>query len=282
MSRSSSVVAVSILLLAAAPELAAQPDPHEIVRRAVAAYEGQNDQIALRYSFIEHVEKKDLDTNGRVEKREIKTHEVFMCDGTPIRRLIAEKGRPLSPEELHTNDEGFRKALEARKKESPRERAKRIREFEETRTRYDKAIREIPDAFQFKLLGEEPVNGRAAWVIEAAPKPGYRPIDRYSKLYTQVHGRLWIDRADHQWVRLEAELLDPIWFGWILVRIGKGARVKMERMKVDDVWVPRLLWYTASARVGLILTYTVEEEFKYQNYKELGPESVLAGRARRR
>ncbi|HSB14396.1 MAG TPA: hypothetical protein VLE22_08045 [Bryobacteraceae bacterium] len=278
MSRTIFVPLVTALSWTVWPAMAAQPDPQAIVRRSIEVDEESGSEILRNFIFVERSDKKDLDGDGHVKSRVLKTHEVVMHDGTPIRRLIAQDDKPLSAEEQRSQEEGFRKAIEARKRESATERQRRIRESEERRTRYRRAIREIPDAFSFRLAGAERVGGRPAWVLDAEPRPGYRPKDRYSKLFTQLKGRLWIDQDDYHWARAEAELLDSVWFGWILVRIARGAKVKMDQMRLNDgLWVTKHLWYTASARVGLIMTYHVEEEFDYRDYRKVDLESLLAG-----
>jgi hypothetical protein len=278
MSRTIFVPLVTALWWTVSPAMAAQPDPQAIVRRSIEVDEESGSEVLRDFIFVERSDKKDLDGDGHVKARVLKTHEVVMHEGTPIRRLIALDDKPLSAEEQRSQEEGFRKALEARKRESAAERQKRIRESEERRTRYQKAIREIPDAFNFRLASEERIDGRPAWVLDAEPRPGYRPKDRYSKLFTQLKGRLWIDQGDYRWARAEAELLDSVWFGWILVRIARGAKVKMDQMRLNDgLWVTKHLWYTASARVGLVMAYHVEEEFDYRDYRKVDLESLLAG-----
>lgn len=255
---------------------AEQPDPSAIVRRSVELNESSN--AAREFSFVERSDKKDLDGDGRVKSRDLKTHDIIMYDGTPIRRLIAKDDKPLSPGEKRAQEEGFRKAIESRKNESEGERRKRLKEAEERRTRYRKAIREIPEAFNFRLAGVEQIAGRPAWLLEAEPRPGYRPKDRYSKLFQHLRGRLWIDQEDSHWVRAEAELSEAVWFGFIFVRIAEGAKVKLDQMRLDNrVWAPKHLWYTASARVGLIMTYHVEEEFDYRDYRKVDLDSLFAG-----
>ncbi len=141
-------------------------------------------------------------------------------------------------------------------------------DFQKRRERYRKAIREIPDAFVFRLLGEEEVNSRPAYVIEATPRPGYDPVDRYSKLYTQLRAKLWIDKSDYQWAKVEAELLDTVTFGWILVRIHKGSRVRLTQELVGhEVWLPREMWYRVSLRIGLVSLRNVEVETEYGGYR---------------
>ena len=150
------------------------------------------------------------------------------------------------------------------------------KEYEKRRNRYRMALGEIPDAFNFQLVGEETVNSQPAYVIRATPRPGYRPKDRYSKLYTALEGTLWIDKSDYRWVLADAELTDSVWFGWILVKIGKGARVKLERVRIDDeVWLPHTLWYTVSLRIGLVKAINVEEESTYTDYRKLRPGELM-------
>lgn len=246
---------------------AADTDPREIVRRSVTADESGNEKLARTYNFQERVETHRLRSDGAVKSTLSKTHEVLMLEGSPYRLLLARDDEALPPEEQRAQQESLRKAIEARRKESKHERAKRLREYEKRRNRYRKAIREIPDAFNFRLVGEETIDSRPAYVIEATPRRGYRPIDRYSKLFTQLKGKLWIDKEDYHWVRAEAELLNTVSFAWILVRIGKGARVTIEQTRVnDEVWLLRRLWFVVSLRIGLIKVSHIEQETRYKNH----------------
>ncbi len=140
------------------------------------------------------------------------------------------------------------------------------------RERYRKAIREIPEAFEFRLAGEEQINSRPSFVIEVKPRSGYEPEDRYSKLYTQLRGRLWIDKAAFRWVKLEAELAETVSFGWILVRIHKGSRVRLTQELVNgEAWLPGEMWYQASLRVGLISTRHFETHARFVDHRSRTP-----------
>ncbi|HSW50483.1 MAG TPA: hypothetical protein VLH09_09925 [Bryobacteraceae bacterium] len=151
---------------------------------------------------------------------------------------------------------------------SSRNREIQMANYQRNRDRYRRAIREIPEAFVFRLLGEEEVGSRAAYIIEATPRPGYDPVDRYSKLFTHVKGKLWIDKQDYRWARIEAELLDTVTFGWILVRIHKGSRVVLRQESVNqEAWLPHDLWYRVSARVGLVSLRRLEVETTYGDYR---------------
>jgi hypothetical protein len=150
---------------------------------------------------------------------------------------------------------------------STRTREMRMAEFLRRRERFQRSVQEIPDAFDFRLVGEETIRSRPVYVIEAVPHPGYQPVDRYSKLFTQVKARLWIDKADFRWAKIEAELLDTMSFGWILLRIHSGSRVVITQMRqADGAWLPERTWYRVSLRVGLIKLSREESETIYGRY----------------
>ena len=111
------------------------------------------------------------------------------------------------------------------------------------------------------------VRSRPVYVIEALPHPGYQPVDRNSKLFTQVRARLWIDKADFRWARIEAELLDTISFGWFLLRIHPGSRVVLTQAReAGGAWLPERTWYRVSFRVGLIKSSREESETLYSHF----------------
>jgi len=78
-------------------------------------------------------------------------------------------------------------------------------------------------------VGEPLIDGRASWKIQAEPKPGYAGKDK--GILRNVHGTLWIDKQDYQWVRVEAEVLDTITIGLFLARLNKGAVLEFENQR---------------------------------------------------
>lgn len=79
------------------------------------------------------------------------------------------------------------------KRETPQQRAERLRKQAEENA---SLVREVPKAFDFELVGEELVNGRPAYVLQAAPHPGYHPQGKYGKMFAKVEGKLWIDKQN--------------------------------------------------------------------------------------
>jgi len=113
------------------------------------------------------------------------------------------------------------------------------------------------------------VDGHDAWVIAATPKPDYRPKLHDTKPLMKIKGKVWIDKAEYQWVRLEAETTDTISFGLFLARLSPGARLVFEQTRVnDEVWLPKREYTSGSGRLGLVKKIAMEQELTWSNYRK--------------
>lgn len=263
------------LVLAAGAVLGAEADPREIVRQSLARDE-KNWKLLQNYVFRERVEKVELDKQGDEKSRDVKTFEVTPLEGSAYRRLVSRNGKPLSEEEEAAEQAKLEQSIQERRDETPKQREKRIRQYEKRRDRYRKAISEIPDAFNFRLLGEELVHSRPVYVIEAVPRPGYEPRNLNSRILTKMKGTLWVDKATYAWTRAEAELIEDFTIGWILVRVHKGTRAVVETFPLQDgAWGLRRLWYETSYRIGLIKYGHVRQENHYSDYRKFEADSRI-------
>ena len=263
----------AVLLLAAACTLAAAQDPREIVRRSVQLMD-HNLAIARNYTFLERSETRELDSNAHVKTRKIMLYDVTLLEGSPYRRLVGKDDHPLSPEEERIEQKKLADSIAQRQKETPAERAQRIADWEKKRQREREPLDEVPDAFDFRIAGEEQIDGRDAWIIEGTPRPGYHARGSLAKLFPKFRGKLWIDKADYQWVKTEAEVTDTISWGLFVARLSKGARVDIQMTRVnDEVWLPKRIEAKASARLALVKKYNVEADTSFSNYRKFQVES---------
>jgi hypothetical protein len=263
------------ILACAAAACAQTPDPLEIVRRSV-----EQDRLNFRrandYSYIQHTEQRELDEQGRVKKTESRTFDVIVIDGVPYEKLIARDGRPLSEAEARREQEKLDRELERRRREDPAARSRRRTEAEKRREQGREFAREIPDAFTFRLAGEEVLDGRPVWVIDAEPKPGYRGRAKRADLLPKFRGRLWIDKQDYQWVRVEAETIAPVRFGWILAKLDPGAKMVFEQRRVHgEVWLPSHARMELSARLALVKKLRGEVEVFWRDYRKFQADSRI-------
>ncbi len=265
-----------VLVLAAVASGAGQvPDIGTLIDRSIVASDN-NWKIARNYTFVERSEQRQLDSDGRVKSRRILTYDITLLEGSPYRRLTQRDDKPLSADENRKEEEKLRKSNEERRKETAAQRAKRISDFEKRRQREFEIIRELPKAFDFRLAGEETVAGTGAWVLDATPRPGYEPHDRRTRFFPKLKGRIWISKQDYSWVKVDAEVIDTISFGFFLARLGKGAHLHFEQVRVNnEVWLPARIAVAASARVALVKKFNIEQDISYRDYRKFQSDSRI-------
>ena len=101
-------------------------------------------------------------------------------------------------------------------------------------------LQEMVDAFQFHLAGEAEVDGHSCWIFNAEPKPGFQPADHEGRVLKGMKGRLWIDKATYQWVKVHAEVVKPVSFYGFLAKVGPGTEFDLEQEPVtDNLWLPK-------------------------------------------
>jgi hypothetical protein len=256
---------VVLLILASAPAGLAQPDLNTLVRDSVYNYQRSMLQ-GQQWSYTQ------TDVNCADGKKEIEVSEIIPLDGTPYQRVIAKNGEPLSASDRRKEDQKFDRELRKRQEESPEERKARLEKYQKDRA----FIEEVPDAYDFKLIGEDTVEGRPAWVVSLTPKPGFVPRSSHAELLRHIEGKLWIDKQDQQWAKAEAHVIDTINIGYIVARIEPGARITLGLSRVNSqLWVTKEITINGAAKVLLVHTKNLDEQLTFTGYhqdKPTGPQ----------
>jgi hypothetical protein len=246
--------------------------------RVVADKDLENEKQERNYTFIDREVENKLDGKGQIKSTEVKTYEILEIYGAPVQRLIEKDDKPLDAKQAAKEEEKIQKIIDKRKNESDEDRKKR--EEKEVKEREDgrKFVREVADAFDFKLVGTEELGGREAWVIDGEPRPGFEPHMKESKFLSKFHGRVWIDKGDLQLAKMDIEAIDTVSVGWVLARIHKGTRVMLEQTRVnDEVWLPRHLSFKVDARVALFKGFNINGEQEFRDYKKFRTSSKIVG-----
>ena len=203
--------------------------------------------------------------------KEVEVSEVIPLDGTPYERLIRKNGHPLTPAEQRKEDRKYERALRQREEETPAEREARIRKYDEQRA----FVSDIPNAYDFRLLGEEMVDGRPSWVIGMTPRANFTPTAPHGSMLEHIEGKLWIDEEDIQWAKAEAHVIDTIGIGWILARIERGTRFTLEQTRIESgLWMPRRIAIAGAARVMIFHSKSLSEELTWSGYRRADSVSV--------
>ncbi len=233
----------------------AQPDARELVRRSIA-----NGERSWKESFDYFCVKRQTEMTPHGPS--IDVYDVIpLGDGASFEELVEHDNEPLPAAERLK----IKKELERRSEESPAQKHHRF-EKEVAERSY---MKEVPDAFDFKIVGEENLPTGPAWVLKATPRPGFVPHSRYAHAFSRMRGSLWIDKKDVQWVKAEAEAADNVTFGLFLARLSKGSRIILEQTRLPDgTWVPKRLSAKAAARTFIVFNHVVDENITYSDYRK--------------
>jgi hypothetical protein len=267
-----------------APDLTPGPDGKlsqqqmQELFRVVAEKDLQNQKLQRDYTYVERQVENRLDGKGQVKSTEIKTYEVLDIYGEQVERLIAKDDKPLDARESEKEEAKIQKIIDKRKNESEHDRDKREQKEEKEREDGRKFVKEIADAYDFKLAGTELLDGREAWVIDGEPRPGFQPHMKESKFLPKFHGRVWIDKNDLQMAKMDVECLDTISLGLFLARFHKGSRLKLEQTRVnDEIWLPRQLAVKVDVRMALLKNFNVDLEQSFRDYKKFRTSTRIVG-----
>jgi hypothetical protein len=243
-------------------------DARQIVELSIAATE-RSWQARDHYTYMERDEDRRLDSLGNVKSENVDVTRIILVNGAHFEQLMEHNGKLPSVKEQRKSDED----LEKLKHETPDERAARLLKDQENRS----FLRDLLEAFDFHLIDEEIVGGRPAYVLQATPHPGYRAHGKYGKMFSKVEGKLWVDKQDFGWIKVDGEVTQSFSMGLFVARVQRGSHIIMEQACVGDaVWVPRHLEMRASARILFLKSLDIARVLTYSDYRPAadGPYSV--------
>ena len=247
---------------------AAPSDAREIVRRSVEV-DHHNFERAQKYTCTQRQVIKYLDKHGNVKSTEIKTYDINYYYGEFYPRLVQVNDRPLSEKEQKKEDEKLEKFLAKHRKESEEDREKRRRKQQKEREEGRAFVRDVVNAYDFRIVGDDRVSGEDAWVIEATPRKEFQPTQPHADMLKKMKGRIWIEKNEYNWVKVEAEAIDTISFGLFLFRIHPGSRFVLENTHINnELWAISRLYINGSARIALLKNQSAEQDEVFSNYKK--------------
>ena len=266
------VVVPPLAQSAGAKASAAAPPSEDQIRdliRKAADNDVENDKKLRNYTYVERDEQHKLDGKGDVKSTETKTFDVMEIYGEQVQKLTAKDDKPLSDKDAQKEDEKVQKIIDKRKDESDDERTKRIAKEEKEREDNRRFVTEVADAYNYKFVGIEAIDGRPNYVVDGEPKPGYEPHMKEAKILPKFRFRAWIDKDETEWKKLDIECIDTVSFGWVLARLHKGSRIVIEQTRVnDEVWLPQHVNLKIDARIALFKEDNIDMDIGYRDYKK--------------
>jgi hypothetical protein len=247
----------------------------DLIRKA-ADNDMENDKKLRNYTYVERDEQHKLDGNGDVKSTETKTFDVMEIYGEQVQKLIAKDDKPLSDKEAQKEDEKIQKIIDKRKDESDDERRKRTEKEEKEREDNRKFVLEVADAYNYKFVGIETIDGRENYVVDGDPIPGYEPHMKEAKILPKFRFRAWIDKDETEWKKLDIQCIDTVSFGWVLARLHKGSRIVIEQTRVNnEVWLPQHVNLKIDARVALLKEFSMGLDIGYRDYKKFRTDTKI-------
>jgi hypothetical protein len=253
-------------------------DPKEIVRRAVEV-DHHNFEKAQKYTCTQREVTKELDKKGNAKSTEIKTYDLNFYFGEFYPRLVQKGDKPLSDSDQKKEDEKLEKFLSKRRKESEEDREKRAEKEKKEREEGRAFARDVLNAYDFRMVGEERIEGEDTWVIEGIPRKEFKPTQPHADMLKKIKGRMWIEKKNYNWVKIEAEAFDTISFGLFLFRIHPGSRFVLETQHINnELWALKRLYINGGARIALLKNAAIEQEDSFSNYKKFSTSvTILPG-----
>ena len=228
------------------------------------------------YTFIQRIEQRELNSDGSLKSKKSQTEEIIFLYDQPYPRLIKRDDQPLSDAEARKVEKKLNDTMEKRKNETPPEKQKRLAEFERRHRDEHEFLLEVPDAYDFRIVAEETLNGRPAYVLAGEPRADFRPKLNAARVLPKLRPKLWIDQDDFNWLKLQADVIDTITWGGFLLRLHPGSHIELEQTLVNgEVWLPKHARIGFDARVALLKVIRLDVDATFSDYKKFRTESKI-------
>ncbi len=251
------------LLLLTLPLWAAD-DANAILRRYLDA-DKQNDEKAEQYTYVQDSAWFVPDKNGELHRNRSETHEVIFIEGLEYRKLVARNDKPLDAKEKAKVDKKMRETAEQRRKQRREPDGGRVTNGH---VRVDfGSDQELLTLFDNRLMGEEKIGGRKAWVIESTPRKDRPPANRHEKDVMNFGKKFWIDEAENAELRAVYTVVGDRLF------LKPGSTTTFELQKINqDVWQPALVVLDARDTMTKIVQV---EEIRFSSFKKFDVQSTI-------
>lgn len=250
--------------------LSAQPDARDIMRQALANY-GRNYQIGLTYTYLERQDFRVIKSDGSVDSSSSEIYDVTPLEGSAYYRLLKKNDEPLPSDKERKEEQKLRKSIEKRVRESQSQREKRIEKAERDREQDKDSSEELLKIYDFRLLGEQAVHGRDAFLIAGEPN-GHKGRLGWNPILAKCRAKFWIDKADAQLSKAEFEMLDTTRLVKVL-SIQPGTHFFLEWVLVNqEAWF--LQHVLVDSRMGVVgAKRHLQYEFTWSNFRKFKTDS---------
>jgi hypothetical protein len=270
-----------LLLLTLAPRQTDKPLPDQATFLAEFRKNLTTPQKLLsQYTYTYKETEITLDSKGKAKKTETNVYHVINGaeDWQTYEKKISKNGVPLPQNELEKEDRKERERVEkeTRKRASWSE-AKRQQEKAKAERQERESADDVFATFDYQFVRRDMINGVSTILVNFKPKVGYKPKTSDAKDLQHVSGRLWISEDDHQFVKLEAEVIDAIKIaGGLLAKLQKGSTLTLELRKInDEIWLPEKFEMAINGRLLLLKGLNMRIVLEFSEHKKFNVDTIL-------
>lgn len=239
---------VAAVVSAQAPAL---PDAEAFLRATRVNLERSRGE-ARTFGYTERRTQLHMNPFGRMGSGGTQAFRVTpSADGTVVeRRLVERDGVAVTDGEVSRRE--VRRGRQAPRGPSP----------------YDEAL----SMLSFTLHRREQVGGRSMIVVRFVPRPRTAPKSREARLVSAFQGEAWVDEAHHEIVRVEAEAVESLSYGFGLVaKLSKGTRAMAQRAEVlPGTWQPTAVRIAGDGRALLFRRLRLDHAIEWYDYRRVG------------
>jgi hypothetical protein len=96
-------------------------------------------------------------------------------------------------------------------------------------------------------------------------------------MYSKVEGKVWVDKQDFGWIKVDAKVTEPFSMGLFLARVQPGSHIVFEQARIaDGLWMPQRIQVKAEAKILFVKNYVQEEVITYSGYRPAQPTEVAS------
>lgn len=242
--------------------------PERIIPDSIAAND-RDWRAQDLFSYDERDLHSSVDTTGHAQPQGSRTYTVLMIEGSPYRKLIALDNERLSTQRAAAEEVKLRREIARRRNESAADRQKRVARYREQRAEEHLLMQQMATAFDFRLLGEDEIAGIGCYRLQATPRADYTPPVEKARVLKGMRGTMWIDKEHLHWVRVQAEVTQPVTFGFFIAKVNPGTRFELDQAACGDYFLPARFSQTVNASVFGLYGYRTRDESHYSNYRPL-------------
>jgi hypothetical protein len=257
------MVFLGLCSASALPQKQDAVDIRDLVRRAAANYQARQAQ-RNDYTYLAHCVWSRDDRRIKHPRAFSEDYEVMFLEGEPYMRLVRHNNQPVSPEE-EKQERVMREAFIRAQREAKSKPGRSPSSY----MPFDLPMAQLADEFDLRKRGQQRLDDRRVYVIEAAPANGQGRGNADQERAYHFRMKLWIDAAETQIVKVEAVIIKDIvetniptmsypivndtpevYESKKLRRLYKpGTRMSEEWTRLSEgVWLPKHVWWKGGVR----------------------------------